>query len=446
MGKEVKIGLAVIGVLLCVFGGVLFFRLRREKPAAPKELAAAVKKDAKAKQVKKHDRDREKPEDDKPAEDRYGRLTGESARSTIADGLSPTEQSATNQTEPPSLERSPYRNRSADDRYDRYREAATEAADDRNNDAADEAGQPTGDLAASHDRFAQPVGGMTFSDDDNSDQTDAPADDDVAEAPELSIERADRFGGQRMVENDLEEPAETDETDNQSVQLAPVAEEESDQRPAANDRFARLRHDRERFERRTAPDAEELVDESAETRVSEPIDEAPRPFQHRPESDSYVVEPNDNFWRISQKVYGTGAYFKALEEHNRRQYGNRALVNVGDVVSVPSLAVLRENYPDLCPKPRNVPADRRETSLASSSVRGGRGGRTYTVAEGDTLFDIARQELGKASRWAEIYRLNRDQLGEDFNYLSPGMQLLLPERGDSADPIASRPARDRYRR
>jgi nucleoid-associated protein YgaU len=62
------------------------------------------------------------------------------------------------------------------------------------------------------------------------------------------------------------------------------------------------------------------------------------------------------------------------------------------------------------------------------------------------LFDIARHELGKASRWAEIYRLNREQLGDDFNYLSPGMQLVMPERDDQADPIASRPRREGYRR
>ncbi len=47
-----------------------------------------------------------------------------------------------------------------------------------------------------------------------------------------------------------------------------------------------------------------------------------------------------------------------------------------------------------------------------------RSGRPYTVAEGDTLFNIARYELGKASRWVEIYELNSDLLGKDINYLA----------------------------
>ena len=73
-----------------------------------------------------------------------------------------------------------------------------------------------------------------------------------------------------------------------------------------------------------------------------------------------------------------------------------------------------------------------------------RGGRTYTVVEGDTLFNIARYELGKASRWAEIYDLNRDVLGKDFHYLTPGAQLVMPE-GKKTDVIAE-PRSNVYRR
>ncbi len=73
-----------------------------------------------------------------------------------------------------------------------------------------------------------------------------------------------------------------------------------------------------------------------------------------------------------------------------------------------------------------------------------RSGRTYTVSEGDTLFNIARYELGKASRWVEIYELNREVLGRDFNYLTPGMKLTLPD-GEKSDTVAEPPSRG-YRR
>ena len=71
------------------------------------------------------------------------------------------------------------------------------------------------------------------------------------------------------------------------------------------------------------------------------------------------------------------------------------------------------------------------------------GGRTYTVTEGDTLFNIARYELGKASRWVELYELNRDVLGKDFNYFTPGMKLVLPDN-EKAD-VLTRKSGDMFR-
>jgi nucleoid-associated protein YgaU len=68
------------------------------------------------------------------------------------------------------------------------------------------------------------------------------------------------------------------------------------------------------------------------------------------------------------------------------------------------------------------------------------GSKVYVVQEGDTLYDIARSELGKASRWGEIYDLNRDALGARLDALSPGMQLTLPEdRLSRPASVAERP-------
>ena len=64
------------------------------------------------------------------------------------------------------------------------------------------------------------------------------------------------------------------------------------------------------------------------------------------------------------------------------------------------------------------------------------------TSEGDTLFDIARYELGKASRWVEIYEMNREALGKDVDYLIPGTELVLPgESPVRPDPLARRPTR-----
>lgn len=50
-------------------------------------------------------------------------------------------------------------------------------------------------------------------------------------------------------------------------------------------------------------------------------------------------------------------------------------------------------------------------------------GRVYTVKSGDSLSRIAQRELGKASRWPELARLNGLR---DPNRITPGQKLRLP--------------------
>lgn len=52
--------------------------------------------------------------------------------------------------------------------------------------------------------------------------------------------------------------------------------------------------------------------------------------------------------------------------------------------------------------------------------------RTYTVKSGDTLGKIAKETLGQASAYMEIYDANRDQLN-DPNVIRPGQVLKIPQ-------------------
>ena len=49
----------------------------------------------------------------------------------------------------------------------------------------------------------------------------------------------------------------------------------------------------------------------------------------------------------------------------------------------------------------------------------------YSVGKRDTLTGIAQKHLGRASRWREIYRQNRDRLANP-NSLKIGTILRLP--------------------
>jgi nucleoid-associated protein YgaU len=139
----------------------------------------------------------------------------------------------------------------------------------------------------------------------------------------------------------------------------------------------------------------------------------------------YEVLPNDSYWTISQRVYGTGAYFRALAEVNRGKAARPDRLSPGLLISTPPVAQLEKDYPDFCPRPNRREAVRNRVAGAAS-LAAYNGGRTYTVQEGDTVWTIARNELGKVTRWSEIVQLNRDTLGKDYDYLTPGMKLVLP--------------------
>jgi nucleoid-associated protein YgaU len=158
------------------------------------------------------------------------------------------------------------------------------------------------------------------------------------------------------------------------------------------------------------------------------LNRAPIEPQGAPANGKYTVQPNDNLWIISEKAYGTGGYFKALREHNRAALPRADKLVVGSVLAVPPVATLEQNFPSLCPKQRKSALVKPRTMQASTQGRRATASNVYVVEQGDTLFDIARYELGKASRWAEIYDLNRDVLGEDFDHLSPGTELTLPAK------------------
>lgn len=70
-------------------------------------------------------------------------------------------------------------------------------------------------------------------------------------------------------------------------------------------------------------------------------------------------------------------------------------------------------------------------SAASASKSGSRtdlkkNSKTYTVKSGDSLSKIAKLELGRSSKWNEIYKLNAKIIGSDPNRITPGQKLVMP--------------------
>jgi nucleoid-associated protein YgaU len=172
--------------------------------------------------------------------------------------------------------------------------------------------------------------------------------------------------------------------------------------------------------------------------VSPPAARAEEVVERRQNTGVYYVEPGDSFWKISQKLYGTGGYFKALQAHNRDRFPNPADLDIGDEIATPTADELRAKYSGLCPKQRT--AQPGTPQVRAVSTLAARPSRPYVVEEGDTLYDIAKYELGDARRWPEIFQLNRDALSVDIDYLRPGTKILLPvEANQPADMLTRQP-------
>ena len=144
---------------------------------------------------------------------------------------------------------------------------------------------------------------------------------------------------------------------------------------------------------------------------------------------TYIVKPSDTLWTISQRTYGTGAFFVALSEHNRGVIDQPKELEIGQSIETPPALWLLKQYPKLCPPPSKA--------IAASTVvtPSGSGQPDYIVREGDTLEAISVISLGRSDRWREILALNQDQLGASGGYLKPGMILDLPPDARAATTV-----------
>jgi nucleoid-associated protein YgaU len=73
----------------------------------------------------------------------------------------------------------------------------------------------------------------------------------------------------------------------------------------------------------------------------------------------------------------------------------------------------------------DIVADIKSTGGAGSG-QAAQPSSTYTVKAGDTLSKIAKETLGNANAYMEIFNANRDQL-EDPDTIKPGQVLKIPQ-------------------
>lgn len=122
---------------------------------------------------------------------------------------------------------------------------------------------------------------------------------------------------------------------------------------------------------------------------------------------STVVEKGEGFWLVAQRIYGDGRFFDALYQANRKRVKSFNEVSAGTEIITPSINELRQRWPHLCPR------------------------KVYKTKKGETLFEVASEQLGQASRYVEILKLNYTRLPRGVKQDTPldaDINLELPRK------------------
>ena len=131
--------------------------------------------------------------------------------------------------------------------------------------------------------------------------------------------------------------------------------------------------------------------------------------------DTHRIQLGDTFSSLAVAYYGSAKYAGFLMNSNPQITDPKRLA-VGTIVKIP---------------PR--PSDDVLSAPKSADVRGTPAGepagerRTYRVRPGDSFYAIAKNVLGDASRWKELFELNKDLVNGDPTRLQVDQVLVLPD-------------------
>ncbi|MHB1157466.1 MAG: LysM peptidoglycan-binding domain-containing protein [Phycisphaerales bacterium] len=137
-------------------------------------------------------------------------------------------------------------------------------------------------------------------------------------------------------------------------------------------------------------------------------------------SKSYSVKQGDTLWIIAQKELGNGARWTVIARANPNVDPNN--LSVGQKLIIPAASSSSASANTL---PRSASSSTANTAATASRASGG--GKTITVAEGDTLWSIAEAQLGDGAKWKLIFNANRGILSAPDD-VQAGQKLVIPTR------------------
>lgn len=142
---------------------------------------------------------------------------------------------------------------------------------------------------------------------------------------------------------------------------------------------------------------------------------------------SYTVARGEDLWKIADNFYGTGYNWVDIASENDISDPNA--IEEGQSLTIPDVAprFVEDEEIALVIAPEEVESEgveeRVEPEVLVKTEKSPITGATYTVASGDTLWDIAVRAYGDGFRWVDIASAN--DLANP-NLIHPGNVFTLP--------------------
>ncbi|MGB2987752.1 MAG: LysM peptidoglycan-binding domain-containing protein [Phycisphaerae bacterium] len=130
--------------------------------------------------------------------------------------------------------------------------------------------------------------------------------------------------------------------------------------------------------------------------------------------DIHRVQPGDTLSSLAVAYYGSAKYTRLLVEGNP-DIADPDRLPVGTIVRIPPR-----------PKDRTLQPVKPSRVAKAPSGRTAGDGRTYRVKSGDSFYSIARDVLGDASRWKELFELNKALVDGEPTRLQVDQVVVLP--------------------
>jgi nucleoid-associated protein YgaU len=141
-------------------------------------------------------------------------------------------------------------------------------------------------------------------------------------------------------------------------------------------------------------------------------------------TETHRVQPGDTLVTLAEQYYGSARFVSLLQSANPRIIDPRNLP-VGMVVKIPARPA--DAADALAGQGGSNPAPILSgTSRSPISTPGPV--RTYAVKSGDSFYKIARDVLGDANRWQELFEMNRDRVKGEPRSLQVGQEIVLPAK------------------